>query len=287
MPQPERPGAGVQAVEFKAVSSHAKMTWSRPASYAFIKGLSQLPVADSEVLLASHHLPIAIGNIHDEPRVVALTSPSFQRTPVLSPTGQWARGYMPIALRCLPFRFKPGETGPGALEIATNIKESDGPQAPVFGRDGGLSAEVQHILALLQRLEAGKSALQRAAEKLLMADVVAPFHLARVPAGQAPQRLFFTVDQNRFAALPPSRAALLVKDDFLTIDLAIACVFSQRLMTTLIALAPTDQTSAPRELSHDWDAAAVIQHLSIKVDDSELFPFDRFAELSASHDRHN
>ncbi|MBN8919181.1 MAG: hypothetical protein J0H62_00395, partial [Rhizobiales bacterium] len=76
-------------VEFSAVAQHREGRWAKPGSYDFLAGLSQVPLADTELLLTSHHLPVVIDDVATEPRVVALTNARFQKAPIVSPTGEW------------------------------------------------------------------------------------------------------------------------------------------------------------------------------------------------------
>src|SRR5215813_13650899 len=96
--------AAVEPIRFTALAGAQRETWRRPASFAFARQISQIPLSDSELLLTSHHLPIAIDYVDDRLQVVAITSSQFQRAPVVGADGRWQKGYMPIALRCLPFR---------------------------------------------------------------------------------------------------------------------------------------------------------------------------------------
>ena len=209
MRRQEQPDPAQKPIEFVPIAQAKQTHWAKPASYAFLAGLSQAPLSDTELMLTSHHLPIAIDNIHDELRVVALTSAHFQRAPVVSKNGEWLRGYMPIAIRCLPFRLNPEHRNKGILEIATNLDGGANERRPISSVGGGLSSEVTQIETLLLRLDAGRHALRQAANTLLLADVLAPLQLARLSDPKSSPRRFFTVDRNRFARLTPRRAAIL------------------------------------------------------------------------------
>lgn len=264
-------------ITFSLVANSANRGWRRPGSFTFANHISQIPLSNTELLLTSHHLPVAIDYFEDRPRVVAIVNSRFQRTPAITPDGRWRKGYMPIALRCLPFRLA-GGAGANALEIAVNLAETDGPEKPLFTPQSSLTPEVQRIEALLRLLEEGKEQLQKAAEKLLIADVLRPLRFSDRNSDVSPRT--FTVDQNKFGALAHARLAYIVRDSFLPIDLAAACIFSQRLMATLVSVASDDEgrkgaNSAVPALTLDILTAL---KLDVEVDDSELFSFERFEE---------
>ena len=275
----------IEPIRFTSLPNHDNKVWRRLRAFAFVNEISQVPLSDSEILLTSHHLPIAIDYVDDGLQVVAVTTPRFLRSPLIGPDGQWQRGYMPIALRCLPFRIIPGARRNESLEVAVNLDESDGPTLPIFSTDGSLSPVIEHIAALLRRLEEGKQALQRAAEKLLIADVLTPFQMARLPGTAPLPSRTLTVDRNKLGALSKFRAAHLVSDGFLPIDLAAACIFSQRLMPKLISVATSPIQAEER---HKIIPAGVDELMTAlkdgQIDDSEMFSFERFEEMSRLHD---
>jgi hypothetical protein len=223
--------------------------------------------------LSSHHLPIAIDLVDGRLQVIAITTPQFQRAPLTDGEGRWLRGYAPIALRCLPFRSAPDRDGE-ALEIAVNLGELGGPALPLAEADGSPTQEVKQIAGLLRRLEIGKRRLQAAAEKLLIADVLAPFQSVRLPGAAAVRSRALTVDRNKFAALSNRRVAHIASDSFLAIDLATACLFSQRLTPGLISVA----TEPKRTTDGDRIEEITVEFRpGVQIDDSELFSFELFS----------
>ena len=182
----------------------------------------------------------------------------------------------------MPFAAFPSELNPehrnkGILEIATNLDGGANERRPISSVGGGLSSEVTQIETLLLRLDAGRHALRQAANTLLLADVLAPLQLARLSDPKSSPRRFFTVDRNRFARLTPRRAAILCAESFLSIDLALACIFSQRLMATLVNVACVPSPQADELPSHAFDAFSAIDQADVQADTSELFSFEQFA----------
>ena len=268
------------AICFANLPDNEPGSWRRPRSFAFLDRLAKIVLSDSELLLTSYYLPVAIDCLDDELQVIAISHPRFQRSRLVGENGQWLRPYMPIALRCLPFRAAPGTKG-DRLEIAVNLEQTvDSLPLPMFSSAGSLSPEVESIQALLRRLERGKAKLERAAEKLLIAGVLAPFRMPKLRGTAEVELKVLTVDRKMFAALSSARAAQLVKGDFLAVDLMAACIFSQRLVPHLMPVASDGGSSAmPTDSTiNRHDFAASLKD-PIQLDPSGLFSFDLLDDM--------
>jgi len=254
-------------LNFSAVLADRQATWRRIDSFDFIDRLGGIAIADTELLQLSHHIPIAIDRNDDRLQVIAILATPFQRLPLVGKQGQWMRSYMPIALRCLPFR-KAGDN----LEIAVDL-EGGQDELSMTAADGNFSPELRSISQLLGRLEAGKRRLQVAAETLLIADVLVPLQLAKLPDQTSASSRAYTVDPNRYATLSKQRTAHIARDDLLAIDLAAACIFSQRLMPGPISVQASAGSSAipieRREPLLEFGS-------NTQLDSSELFSFENF-----------
>jgi hypothetical protein len=271
-----------EPIQFKPLADVSPAVWRKPMSLAFAQQVSQIPLSDSEILLTSSCLPIAIDCISDRPRVVAIIDQRFQRSPVIGPNGQWQKGYLPLALRCLPFRLSGGTNDAGTIEMAVNLPQNDEPGSPLFAGTNRLSPEVNAIATLLRRLEGGKHQLQHAASQLLIAGVLTPIRLGRNPNGENGRS--FTVSRDQFNTLSGARAALLAKDSFLAIDLAVACIFSQRHLATLVSVAPTSATTADASVAAAPATDEFINpvRLNVHIDDQTLFSYEHFHSGRAS-----
>lgn len=261
-----------EPIAFKPIEQVSPAVWYKPASFEFARQVSQIPLSDSELLLTSSCLPIAIDCISGHPRVVAIIDQRFLRSPAIGANGQWRKAYLPISLRCLPFRL----TGidDSVVETAINLPHGDDPGQPLFAEEGKLASSVAAIVALLRRLEEGKVLLQHAASQLLIAGVLTPLHLG--PNGVTGRS--FTVSREQFSALSSQRTALLAKENFLAIDLAAACIFSQRHLATLVSVkTPSVQAvndSAPTSQAID-DLINPLR-LNAQVDDQSLFSYEQY-----------
>jgi hypothetical protein len=273
----------IEPIRYAPLPFTATAYWRKQDSFAFVGCLPQLTLSDSELLQSSHHLPIAIDLIGHQPQVVAVTAAQFQRTPLVDAEGRWRRGYAPIALRCLPLRLAEGTTD--ALEVAVNLDGRGTTDMPVVGDDGAPTAEIRQVIGLLRRLEVGKRRLQAAAEKLLIADVLAPFQMMRAPGGASVQSRMLTVDRNKFAALSKRRALHIAREDFLAIDLAAACLFSQRLLPGPVSVAV--ETRPDDEGPFALPSTQLALKTTTQLDDSELFSFEAFNKTGSVDDKNN
>jgi hypothetical protein len=117
--------------------------------------------------------------------------------------------------------------------------------------------------------------------------VLTPFQMTKLAAARVAHPRSLTVDRNKFASLSNSRAAHLVRDGFLPIDLAAACMFSQRLLPTLVSVdtggAPADDRE--RKIHTGFDELATTFGLDVQVDDSELFSIEKFERVSRRHEQ--
>lgn len=259
-------------ITFRRVRFEAATAWHPVSSFSFVNRLQQIPLSDSELLQSSHHLPIAIDCSDGVLQVVAITADQFQRNPLLSADGQWQRGYVPIALRCFPFRCS-GET----IEIATDTGVDADTTLPLLSSDGSATPEIKSIVALLRRLEAGRQRLHAAAERLFIADVLAPLQMMKVP-GAAELSSLLTVDRKKFDSLSARRIAQISREDFLPFDLATACLFSQRLTPAAISVARelTDVSASV----HPVEQTGALFASGTELDDSDLFSFETFNKVN-------
>lgn len=273
------PAAQTANLQFKPLPANTGSRWRRPTSLTFVGAMLHFPISDTELQQSSHYLPIAIEDTDDGLNVVAITAPQFQRTALVSPDGKWQRAYVPIALRCLPFQI--GHSKADTIEIASNFDGTDAPDFPLFDADGSLSSEVKTIAAMLRRLEQGKGRLRAAAEQLFIAGLLTRFHVAALAGTDARALSLLTVDVAAFRAVPAPRIATLAQQ-MLVLDLAAACIFSQRL-TSLKAIQPIPDQMETNDVDDDAVQTLIPSSTAAQLDNSELFSFEHFA-ATGSHD---
>ena len=98
-------------LHFEALGDGPGDVWRRPRQFRFLDRVGTVPLSDSELLQTSLYLPLAVQEGAGTHEVVAVVHPDFLARPPVRAGGRWGQFYMPIALRCLPFRRAGQATG--------------------------------------------------------------------------------------------------------------------------------------------------------------------------------
>jgi hypothetical protein len=271
-----------RSLRFQAVSDAGCERWSRPKRFDFFERLPTAPVADTEFLHLSHYCPIVVLPGADGPRVAILLDPSLTQSNPIGHDGRWRVPYSPMALRSLP--FWPGSSAT-EIEIALELAADDPEDSlPMRDNSGRPSDEFAAVVTLIERLQLGMRRLSEAAKVLVAADLLVPL-VADEPAGAWPADTgLLTVSPTRLAALSPARAAALSTDRCTPLDLATACLFSQRLLHRRVK--PSNVDAAKPGARAEGNPIAD-QHLvepleaHMRIDNSPLFSFELFERLGA------
>lgn len=270
-------------LHFEMLRERPGDVWRRPRQFGFVDRLGAVPLSDSELLQTSLHLPLAVQQGTGAHEVVAVVHPDFLARRPLRVDGRWGQSYMPIALRCLPFR-KGGRDADGIakLEIAADLEVDDDSAALPFAESGRLQQDLARVVSLLDRLEKGKARLASAAASLVAADLLVPLISTDAQNALAVDVQLLVIDPRRLWKLTPARTVALAADSFLPLDLATALTFSSRLWASNLIpdRSTTDddaQTPAvdPALFGHHAHAAFAIE---LRIDDSSLFSFDTFVK---------
>ena len=265
-------------LRFEALDEKPTGVWSRPRQFRFLDRIGAIPVSDSELLQSALYLPLAVREEAGTCEVVAVVHTDFLARPLVRDDGRWLAFYMPIALRCLPFRHAGRAAGGGAkLEIATGLDVGDGALAlPFIAEAGRPHRDFATAVSHLDRLEVGKARLAKAAAALLAADLLVK--LTSSNARKALDTDLLVVDQKRLRRLTQARTMALAMDGLLALDLATACCFSGRLWAPhLIPESSNTATDAADPISFDQRSHGVLP-VDLRIDDSSLFSFEAFTE---------
>lgn len=271
-------------LRFEALGDGPGDIWRPPRQFRFLDRVGTVPLSDSELLQTSLYLPLAVQESAGTHEVVGVVHPGFQARSPVRADGRWGHFYMPIALRCLPFRRARQATDGGIpkLEIATDLDtDDDAVVQPLFAENGRLHQDLAGIISLLERLERGKARLASAAASLMAADLLVPLTSTNAANALAVDVKLLVIDPRRLRRLTPARTVALAADGFLPLDLATAFVFSSRLWASTLAPAPSTDDDARIAIV---DPASFGQHspgafaIELRIDDSSLFSFDTFAK---------
>lgn len=272
-----------RSLHFEVLRDRPGDVWRRPRQFRFLDRLGAIPLSDSELLQTSLYLPLAVREGAGAHEVVAVVHPDFLARPPLRADGRWAQAYMPIALRCLPFR-KGGRAADGIaeLEIAGDLEADDDPVALPFAENGRMQQDLARIVSLLDRLETGKARLASAAASLVAADLLVPLVSTDAENVLADDANLLVIDPRRLSKLTSARTVALAADSFLPLDLATAFAFSSRLWASNLVPDRSATDDDPRAAS--VDPALFGQHaqgalaIELRIDDSSLFSFDTFVK---------
>jgi len=268
-PDPHPPAPG-------PLLAQAGNRWSRPKTYSFLRDWKHVPISDSELLQVSHHLPVGVRVENDLPVVVAILDPGYHRTPVLDSRGRWRPPYVPLVLRCLPFHLAgDGEPSEADLRVAENLGLV-GPQGEnaVATPDGRISAQTRSVFKALCEARAGQQRLSAAADKLLIAGSLMAFESTGPDGPDLGEAAFLTVNARQFDSLSGLRLCAAVRDDFLALELAGACLFSQRHLPPQVGTRsePSAEPASLYDIAADLDyVIRGIQKIGVNLDSSDLF----------------
>jgi hypothetical protein len=259
--------------------------WRPLADLSALGQLVAIPIGARELLNLAQSLPIAVSAGDAGLHVAAIIHPALLASPAVR-RGQWSLAYKPLAIRALPFFPVDPETGgwrsmlveadvAASAPCAEAATEQDG-REPFFLGDGRPAPSYRRATGTLLQLIEGARPLQRAAETLLGADLLAP--LIPPESVSLGARSLLVTDPGRMARLSARRVQALARDDFLALDLMTASHFSQRLLAPKVGRASADGPPVQASWLPD-DLGIVAVDLAVdgmRLDDSALFSIDRF-----------
>jgi len=264
----------------------ADRSFSAAADFHFAEDLIWIPLAGTEFHAASHYLPLAIRLDYSAPSLGAIVDSGYSVRPNVHEDGRWISGYKPIALRAYPFRLRPGfqrQNPLDDLEVAASSLEISG--APLCSADGQPHPLITAAHKALLRLQEGQVGLIPSLERLLIADVLAPLKPPSRTAdlGEPPPTLF-GIDPIRLTQLTGRSSAALVRHDFTSFDVAIALLFSQRLLRQecLPDIQPQRSAESAEDSSVSQVGRSVEDALSSAIDTGTLFDYEAMATFEGA-----
>lgn len=268
-------------VQFLKIADSAVERWSKPARFDFLHRLPAAPIADTELLHLSHYCPVVVRLTDHGPRVRILLDPGMLAAEPVDKHGRWRPGYSPIALRTLP--FWPGDE-PTEIHVAPELFAGVAEEGfPLRDRSGKPSEQFKIMIASIDRLRQGMRRLDEAAKLLFAVDLLAPLVVER--AGEvAVETGYYSVSIERFRRLAPQQVAVLSVEACLPLDLAVACIFSRRLVARHVVLRV--EKNIDGELvetnSGQWSEPVDPFEMNLKLDSSQLFSFDQLRRADAT-----
>jgi SapC protein len=236
------------------------------------------PVSSTELHLVSLFFPLAIRFEAGRPSLGVLVAPPFLNRPLFDEAGRWRGGYRPLALRVAPFQG--GDIGADPLDMlialpSWHLVEQGG--APIVDANGAPSPLVREIHRWRRLLQDSQVKFATALDKLLIAQLLVP--LAAPEGGSLAESPLHTVDAPLFASTDNKALAAMARHDFTALDVAVACLSSQRLLHKPCRPRRLAGPEAPERqiwIAHD---SLPIEALDLVLDDSELVSIADIAVL--------
>lgn len=190
-------------------------------------GRQFVPLIASELYNVCHEVPVLFARGERGWDVVGILSDPALRRPLIDADGLWKGGYSPFVLRVHPFRRsaddRTWEVDPAGLPDAGG--------RPFFRPDGTEAGEFTTVKAMLADADRGRALLRDRVATLadagLVVHVGAAFAFDQYSPALAP---LFCVDAIRLSDLPPKDLAALVSGSPSALDLALASIYSMRLL---------------------------------------------------------
>jgi hypothetical protein len=272
-------------MSFVPLSKAAHLRLVPAQHYGFVDRVSWIPIGDTEFHLTAHFLPIVFNLDPQAPAVGALLAPEYQLHPLVSPEGKWLRGYQPLALRCLPFRFTnvasddPLETMEVCADLGLTSTISG---TPILEPDGRLPRPVAAIHRSLVKIRNARRRLAAAIDHLLMADLLVPLPSGS-DSGKEGEAPFYIVDGERLYNTNARALSAMARHRFLSIDLAMASLFSKRLLKPdfrAVAAPAESPAGVPKE--PQTELAALGLNANLALDDTALFSSNDLGTVDVS-----
>jgi hypothetical protein len=259
------------------------LSFTAPSDDCWTEGVEWIPVSTSELHLACRYLPLAIRIDECGPRLGLLVHSRYLSRPPLDPSGKWRVAYRPIAIRSYPFEAPDiGDDPLTDIRISPTSKFLSPSSGMAIADDKGqptrFFTELHRLFGLLRRSE---QAFAPVLDHYLIADLLMPL-IGEAAVENASQ--FYAVNPTRFTQMPNAALGAMARHNFLSVDVAIACVYS--LQTLNARYLPRNIDGISKFISAR--TSLVLDSLSLHdlpfaVDDGELIPFNLIGAGAEPH----
>lgn len=210
-------------------ASYVGKLYSFSRTFGFVRDEPCIPLIASELHNVAHVVPVLFARGGSEWRVVGVAADPALRRSSLDEADRWHGDYAPFCLRIHPFRLGPdGERWEVAPE---KVVGAPGRGRPFFLPDGTRAPEFAKVVQMLADADRGRATLAAAAARLADAGLLGPVPLLFDLEALSPVLAgLFAVDAGRLVAIPAADLAALAGGSPSPLDLALASVFSLRLL---------------------------------------------------------
>ncbi|NJL07410.1 MAG: SapC family protein [Methylacidiphilales bacterium] len=216
---------------FVPVGKVAQLRHFQPVDHHWIPSLAWQPVLYSEMHLCAHYFPLAVQFRRGLPLLGIVLDERFLARRLVAENGAWQGGYLPTAVRVYPFQAAGTNTDPFedlVVPARTSfLKPQDG--IPLSDAEGAPSEHLRMLHRLSRQLTVDRQRSKAALDHLSIANLLVPI---LPPEGQhaLPKDHWLTVDPQKFRELDSGALAAMSRQRFASVDIAVALLFSQRLL---------------------------------------------------------
>jgi hypothetical protein len=205
--------------EYLNREDHANLGWTSPAKpFAFAREIMSVPLVASEISSAQKHYPVIFtGKENAVP--MAVLSVMKDRNIFVNVEGKWdSNSYIPSYLRRHPFAIAKGDGDQFAVVIdRSSAGITEDPTHPFFEGDV-LSERTQSIVDFCATFEAERTRTAEFSAKLAELNLLSEQTASHPDKDGNPKQIasFFSVDMEKFSALPTEELASMHKSGFLS-----------------------------------------------------------------------
>ncbi|WP_409524942.1 SapC family protein [Nitrincola sp. MINF-07-Sa-05] len=155
-------------------------SWKRVDNFAFASQRNLIPVVGSEVAKLASSLPLGFIKVADRFMMVAMTSMQPGINYFIMPDGNWLGDYVPVDLRCHPFKLLKPDNHPKkvlCIDQDCGLIAEAGEGESFFDEQGKPSPVMQSVIEFLSQVEQNREATQIAVNVLAEANLLKPWEL--------------------------------------------------------------------------------------------------------------
>jgi SapC len=237
-----------------------------PADDRWIGELGWIPVSATEIHLACRYYPVAIRFDGPKPVLGLIVDQQYLAQPLLDSNGIWRGAYRPIGLRCFPFAARGIEDDPLTdivIDADSKYLSNTGGTSIVddVGRPGPLLNELHRLFRLLQHAQ---EAFTGVLDQYLIGGLLVPL------TGPNSDIRLYVLDPVRFLHLQPTALGAMARHGFLSVDLAVACLFSLQNMRPDYRPKGAERPQHPASSASTVPDMISMDELPLVLDDGEL-----------------
>jgi hypothetical protein len=201
--------------------------------FGFSADETEVEIVSDELGHVLTTFPIAVVDLDQQPRLVALLSVVPKRNLYLLPEGHWL-GYQPALIRCFPFAPAPNDSASRhTLYVEASHLTTWGEGMPILDVDGSLTPAVHQIQSVLASFVASRQRTRRGVCQLRDVGLLMPWHIKVRQEDGTEEAVdgLWRVNESALQQLDPQHLGQLATSGALA--LAYAQLFSLSRMETL------------------------------------------------------